>query len=290
MHIYIWIIFVLLMMDQLENTEVSIFEKIKSQQTERGYAGFSINKLEAYHFLDKLTQFLFPPTSIRHIELSDWETIEHTGHKLFSEALGYNGQAEFNIFKSKLPHILNLLYNDAENILSFDPAASSVEEVILTYPGFYAITVYRLCHEIYLLKIPLLSRLLSEYAHGRTGIDIHPGANIATPFFIDHGTGVVIGETCEIGPNVKIYQGVTLGALQVKRDLYATKRHPTIQENVVIYAGSTILGGNTVIGHNTIIGGNSWLTESVPPYSLVYQKSEVKVRPKEMPDVINFII
>ena len=146
-----------------------------------------------------------------------------------------------------------------------DPAAGSIDEIILCYPGFLAIFVYRLAHILYLHGIPLLPRMMSEYAHSKTGIDIHPGAKIASPFFIDHGTGVVIGETAEIGRYVKIYQGVTLGAKSIAgRDTSQGKRHPTIGDRCIIYAGATILGGDTVIGNDCIIGGNVWLTHSVP--------------------------
>jgi serine O-acetyltransferase len=162
------------------------------------------------------------------------------------------------------------------------------------YPGFYAIAAYRFSHELYIMKIPILPRLISEHAHSVTGIDIHPGAKIGSGFFIDHGTGVVIGETSILGDNVKIYQGVTLGALSVAKSEANKKRHPSIEDNVIIYSGTTILGGKTVIGHDSIIGGNVWLTESVPPFSLVYHKSEIRVRANkdfdEPIDAINFII
>ncbi len=163
-----------------------------------------------------------------------------------------------------------LLLKDADAILHGDPAAVSATEVIRTYPGFYAIAVYRLAHEFYQLDVPLVPRILTEHAHSRTGIDIHPGASIGERFCIDHGTGVVIGETVVIGDEVKIYQGVTLGALSVRKELAQTKRHPTLQDRVVVYSGATILGGQTVIGHDSIIGGNVWLTKSVPPFSKVY--------------------
>ena len=153
---------------------------------------------------------------------------------------------------------------------------TKLEEVILAYPGFYCIAVYRMAHILYKLKVPLLPRIMMEYVHGQTGIDIHPGAKIASPFFIDHG--IVIGETARIGKNVKIYQGVTLGALTVEKDMARTKRHPTIEDNVVIYAGSTILGGETVIGHDTVVGGNTWITESVLPNSIVYRHHRVLVK------------
>ena len=149
---------------------------------------------------------------------------------------------------------------------------------MLCYPGYYAIAIYRLANEIYRMQIPILPRAMSEYAHRKTGIEIHPGATIGRNFYIDHGTGIVIGETTEIGNNVKIYQGVTLGAMYVEKSLQNTKRHPTIEDNVIIYAGSAILGGDTVIGRNTVIGGNVWLIESVVPNSVVYHKAEIIIK------------
>jgi len=157
-------------------------------------------------------------------------------------------------FFSRVPDAFEQLAEDAAAVTKFDPAASCVEEIILCYPGFYAITVYRMAHILYEMKIPVLPRIMAEYAHELTGIDIHPGAQIASPFFIDHGTGIVIGETARIGSEVRIYQGATLGALTVERSMANTKRHPTIEDHVVIYAGSTILGGDTVIGHHTVVG------------------------------------
>lgn len=173
-------------------------------------------------------------------------------------------------YMEQLPEVRDMLWLDAQAILDGDPAAPGITEVIRTYPGFYAIAVYRLAHAFYELKVPLIPRILTEYAHGKTGVDIHPAARIGKHFCIDHGTGVVIGETCEIGEHVKIYQGVTLGALSVRKELAQTKRHPTIEDGVVIYSGATILGGATVIGRDSVIGGNVWLTESVPPNSRIY--------------------
>ncbi len=191
----------------------------------------------------------------------------------------------------RLPVIHRLLLDDAEAIASGDPAAQSIEEVIRTYPGFRAVAIYRLAHELYKLRVPLLPRVLSEQAHAATGIDIHPGAQIGTHFCIDHGTGLVIGETCVIGDHVKVYQGVTLGALSVDKAMANIKRHPTIEHHVVIYAGATILGGNTVVGAYSVIGGNVWLTESVPPYSRVYHRPQIHVRQYEDPaEVLNFSI
>jgi serine O-acetyltransferase len=185
-------------------------------------------------------------------------------------------------FMRTLPVLHDKLWLDAEAITSGDPAAESVDEVILAYPGFTAIAIYRIAHEFYTMRVPIFSRLITEYAHQITGIDIHPGAQIGTSFAIDHGTGIVIGESSVIGNDVKMYQGVTLGALSVDKKLAKSKRHPTIEDGVVIYAQAIILGGETVVGHHSVIGGNVWLTESVSPYSSVYQESKVTVRPKEM--------
>lgn len=194
-------------------------------------------------------------------------------------------------FMHSLPDLHSKLLLDAEAINSGDPAAESIDEVILAYPGFTAIAIYRFAHEFYLMKIPIFPRLLTEYAHQITGIDIHPGAQIGTSFAIDHGTGIVIGESTVIGNLVKLYQGVTLGALSVDKNLAKSKRHPTIEDEVVIYSQAVILGGETVVGHHSVIGGNVWLTKSVPPYSLVYQESKAVVRPKEYAsDAINFSI
>ncbi len=181
-------------------------------------------------------------------------------------------------FYSRVPDAFEQLVNDAEALTRFDPASTCVEEIILCYPGFYCISVYRMAHILYELKVPVLPRVMCEYAHNQTGIDINPGARIESPFFIDHGTGIVIGETAVIGKNVKLYQGVTLGAITVEKKMAQTKRHPTIEDDVVIYANSTILGGNTVIGHNTVVGGNTWITESVLPYSVVYRNHRVVIK------------
>ena len=172
-------------------------------------------------------------------------------------------------FIETLPKLRTLLATDVRAGFKGDPAAKSYDEVIFSYPGLFAILVYRLAHELFLLEVPLLPRMMTEYAHSLTGIDIHPGAKIAESFFIDHGTGVVVGETTEIGSRVRVYQGVTLGALSIPSDrieLYRyKKRHPTIEDDVIIYSNATILGGDTVIGARSIIGGNVWITKSVPP-------------------------
>jgi len=183
--------------------------------------------------------------------------------------------------RAKLPHLAHLMATDLEAALKNDPAASGLEEILLSYPGIEAITVQRLAHELYMLKIPYLPRMMTEVAHSRTGIDIHPGAKIDESFFIDHGTGVVIGETATIGKHVTLYHGVTLGAFNPvsRRDSggelvrgLSNKRHPDIEDHVTIYSGATIIGGDTRVGHHSIIGGNVWLTKSVAPYSRVTMK------------------
>ncbi len=181
-------------------------------------------------------------------------------------------------FIGRLSDVHDLLGDDARAIFSGDPAARSVDEVILTYPGFFAIAAYRIAHVLHELRMPLLPRLLTEHAHEKTGIDIHPGAIIGQRFCIDHGTGIVVGETTTIGGGVKLYQGVTLGALTVEKTLAGNKRHPTIEDEVVIYAGATILGGKTVVGHHSVVAGNAFLTSSVPPHSVVTRQSEVRPR------------
>jgi len=184
-------------------------------------------------------------------------------------------------FFEELPAIRSALSLDMQANFRGDPAAKSVEEVILSYPGFQAIVVHRLAHYFWKAQVPLIPRMMSELVHGSTGIDIHPGAEIGESFFIDHGTGVVIGETTIIGRNVKLYQGVTLGALSVKKEEGNKKRHPTIEDDVTIYSNATILGGETVIGRGSIIGGNVWITESVPPNTTVYTHTgEQIVRPR----------
>jgi len=185
-------------------------------------------------------------------------------------------QLSKSIFR-QLPELYKVLNTDIRAIYSGDPAAQTEFEVIRSYPGFFAISFYRLAHILHLHNIPLLPRVLTEYAHSKTGIDIHPAAEIGEYFYIDHGTGIVIGESSVIGKHVKLYQGVTLGALSVAKSMAFTKRHPTVEDHVVIYSGATILGGETVIGHGSIIGGNVWLTQSVEPHSTVYHKPLVNV-------------
>jgi serine O-acetyltransferase len=192
-------------------------------------------------------------------------------------------------FIESLPRVRSMLILDLQAAFDGDPAAKNFSEILLAYPGLEAISVYRIAHELSRLEVPLLPRMMTEWAHRRTGVDIHPGAQIGESFFIDHGTGVVIGETTIIGANVKIYQGVTLGALSFPKDergrlIRGNKRHPTIENDVIIYAGATILGGNTVIGAGSVIGGNTWVTHSIPPNSKVLSTpQEQRIEPGEGP-------
>ena len=254
---------------------------------------------DAGRFIDHLMRLLFPVT---HDCQSASQDVEETYYKLNEQLVCLFRPLEINLTESpetiadrffeQLPTIYDALLLDAHAIADNDPAAVGVEEVIAVYPGFYAIAVYRIAHELLRLNVPLLPRMLTEYAHGQTGIDIHPGARIGGSFFIDHGTGVVIGETTTIGDNVKLYQGVTLGATYVAKSMAQKKRHPTIENNVVIYANATILGGHTVVGHDSVIGGNVWLTGSVEPYSLVFNQhqTDVRIRSLEESEPINFVI
>jgi serine O-acetyltransferase len=255
------------------------------------------DKVLAAKFIDGFFEFLFIPE--RQKKLSEYDlSKEFDSYKNHLSTLVYdvlgNGektQEVSNKFFDEVPGIYEALLKDAAAIMQFDPAAESMEEVLVAYPGFYATAVYRFSHLLWESGVKILPRVFAEYAHGKTGIDIHPGASIGESFFIDHGTGIVIGETTIIGNNVKIYQGVTLGALSVNKRKAKSKRHPTIEDNVVIYSGATILGGETVIGRDSVIGGNVWLTNSVLSGSIVYHKSEVSIRDKNpLPDVLNFVI
>lgn len=217
------------------------------------------------------------------------ESLSHLSKKLTRDGTKLSDDLP-DRFLHELTEIHALLTEDADAIFHGDPAARSVDEVILTYPGFFAIAVFRVAHALHLLGYPLLPRLLTEFAHEKTGVDIHPGATIGRRFVIDHGTGVVIGETTKIGNRVKLYQGVTLGAVVVKKELADNKRHPTIEDDVVIYAGATILGGDTVVGHDSVVAGNAWLTQSVPPFSVVSRSSEVRPRSASPEDHSDFVI
>jgi serine O-acetyltransferase len=227
---------------------------------------------------DKLTQQI--ARALRHEH-------EHSGSK---ENIDFENLAQQKTFEflRKLPAMRWLLEQDVQAAFLGDPAAKGHHEIVFCYPGLEAVTVYRLAHELLLLGVPLIPRLMTEHAHSKTGIDIHPGARIGPGFFIDHGTGVVIGETCDIGKNVKLYQGVTLGALSFPRDasgniIRGMKRHPTLEDEVVVYANATILGGDTVIGHHAVVGSSVWLTQSVEPYSVVtLEKPQLKIKNPEL--------
>lgn len=248
------------------------------------------NKQLAEQFMDDLFGFLFVSHPVDENKVQQqYDSLKSRFQSLLDET--GSGESHAVKFFDQLPDVYAYLLDDAKAIFENDPAALSLDEVIVSYPGFYATAVYRLAHQMLQQGISILPRLFTEYAHSKTGIDIHPAAQIGRSFAIDHGTGIVIGETSSIGEQVKIYQGVTLGALNVSKSDHREKRHPTIEDNVVIYSGATILGGKTIIGKGSIIGGNVWLTYSVPSNSVVYHKSEIKVKDKDpFVEPINFII
>jgi serine O-acetyltransferase len=255
------------------------------------------DKESAHQFINRLFDFLFLPRSVKDKQLADLESafeLLKAQLCLLVESVMTDKDAAREVrdaFFEVIPGIYAGLMKDAEAIVQFDPAAESLEEVLVAYPGFYATAVYRLSHQLHVQGVKIIPRIFTECAHSQTGIDIHPGAVIGESFFIDHGTGIVIGETAELGKNVKLYQGVTLGALNVSKAKANAKRHPTIEDNVIIYSGATILGGDTVVGHDSVIGGNVWLTHSVLPNSIVYHKSEVAIKDKyPATDAMNFVI
>ena len=253
-----------------------------------------IDKNAVGNWIDNLIAWLFrTSTKLNDLTVFENYAIElHVKLQSFLESEGFaKGEALADHFFAELPGIQSSLSQDIEAIMEFDPAAKSKNEVLLAYPGFFALSVYRVAHQLEQMEIPILPRLISEYAHSRTGIDIHPAAKIGKRFFIDHGTGIVIGETATIGNDVKIYQGVTLGALTVSKSKAMEKRHPTIEDNVTLYANATILGGTTIIGRNAVIGGNVWVTSSIPTNSVVFHKSEMVIKnTQEFPEAINFSI
>ncbi|RPD97733.1 serine acetyltransferase [Aureibaculum marinum] len=228
--------------------------------------------------VEAFTKKLFYSLFDSHFKAENYEFLKSTFLKITEKLNVSENKKRWEEFESHFETIQYQLSLDAMAIAENDPAAESLEEVYLAYPGFHAIAIYRLSHELYKLKVPILPRMMSEYGHGLTGVDIHPGATIGSSFFIDHATGIVIGETSVIKNNVKIYQGVTLGGIQVKKSLASTKRHPTIEDNVIIYANATILGGDVVVGANSIIGANVCLTESVPENSILTYQKEFKIR------------
>jgi serine O-acetyltransferase len=229
---------------------------------------------------DKLTQQI--ARALRH---------EHCQESPDADCEALAQQKAIELLK-RLPELRARLELDVEAAFEGDPAAKSFPEIIFCYPGVEAVTIYRIAHELLLLGVLLIPRMMTEHAHSKTGIDIHPGARIGPSFFIDHGTGVVIGETCDIGAHVKLYQGVTLGALSFPRDasgniIRGMKRHPTLEDDVVVYANATILGGETVIGHHAVIGSNVWLTESVDPNTVVsLEKPSLRIRGPGTKDLV----
>lgn len=264
------------------------FNKVHADFPEKG---------RAQAFIDDFFEFLFVPAEKEKGNEDYLTGVMGSFRNQLSELIRGVTESEVKAtsithnFFDALPKLHAELLKDAASVLEFDPAAFSLEEVLVAYPGFYATAIYRFSNQLWKQGVRILPRIFSEHAHSKTGIDIHPGASIGHSFFIDHGTGIVIGETSVIGNNVKIYQGVTLGALSVSKDQAQTKRHPTIKDNVVIYSGATILGGDTVVGEHSLIGGNVWLTHSVLPNSVVYHKSEVTIRDKNpLTEALNFVI
>jgi len=251
------------------------------QRHNKKHTGNIPDKALSHQFVDDLFGFLFVPKTGVNQKESDlekgWYSLKSHLTTLIYDVVSDGAKAQnlSDQFFNALPDVYETLQKDASFFLVNDPAALSKEEVLHAYPGFYAIAVYRVSNALWKLGIRVLPRIFTEYAHSKTGIDIHPGATIGPSFFIDHGTGVVIGETAVIGEKVKIYQGVTIGALNSARVKKDKRRHPTVEDNVILYSGATILGGDTVIGKDSVIGGNAWITFSVPPSSLVYHKSEV---------------
>lgn len=255
--------------------KTSLIQKIKENQPNISYKVRKKTKI----FTETLFKCLFDKDVHLESALTD---LEYRFKELADIVCWHEAKNCVSIWDSyiqQLPHILDQLNKDAKALNDNDPASQSLEEVYLSYPGFYAIAVYRLSRPLFLKGLPLVPRLMTEYAHKITGVDIHPGAQIGTSFFIDHATGIVIGETTVIKNNVRLYQGVTLGALFVNKSSKNKKRHPTVENNVTIYANATILGGQTVIGENSVIGGNVWITSSIPPNSVVYHNSEIKIKP-----------
>ena len=231
--------------------------------------------------VENFTKELINGVFDEHYQLIHIENTKQKFLKILERLAISEGEVLWNEFKNSFINIRKKLDLDALAALNNDPAAKSLEEIYLAYPGFYAIAVYRLSHQLLDLKVPVLPRMMSEFAHRYTGTDIHPGAEIGESFFIDHATGIVIGETTIIKNNVQIFQGVTLGGVQVKKSLASTKRHPTIENNVIIYANATILGGNVVIGENSVIGANVCIRESIEKNSVVTVQYENKIFKKE---------
>ncbi|WP_230154599.1 serine O-acetyltransferase [Flavobacterium sp. CECT 9288] len=253
----------------------------------------AIDSSKIVNWIDDLFKILFPEKALETIQI---EVLLNQNKADFISILSEivkNKPTEVILddaeaFYTTLPHLYANMQQDAQAILDTDPAADCIQEIINSYPGFFAIEVYRIANAIATRTPCLLPRILTEYAHSKTGVDIHPNATIGVPFIIDHGTGIVIGETTVIGKHVSVYQGVTLGALQVEKSMQEKKRHPTVEDHVIIYANATILGGSTIIGNHSIIGGNTFITKSVNPYSFVMQSNKNTVLNQLETKDINF--
>ena len=278
-------------MNDIENF---FFENLSNNQNKNWVR--AINTSEIIGWIDNLFFILFPEKSLNTQQIKSlWEQNKQDFNTILIKICNQKSSNEIQKISeslySDIPDLYNSLQKDAQAILDTDPAADSIEEIINSYPGFLAIAFYRIANAISKQHVNLLPRIISEYAHSKTGIDIHPNAKIDVPFLIDHGTGIVIGETAIIGKNVCIYQGVTLGALQVEKNMEEKKRHPTVEDYVIIYANATILGGSTVIGNHSVIGGNTFVTKSVDPYSIVMQASKNTILNQlEIKDINSFNI
>ena len=253
------------------------FENLNKFQSENWVR--SIDSSKIIHWIDDLFLILFPEKILTTEAIENLWNINKLNFIAFLSDISNETSDKQNadlaeLFYDLVPDIYLNLQKDATALLETDPAAKSIQEIINLYPGFTAIAIYRIANAISGFDIPMIPRILTEHSHSKTGIDIHPKATIGVPFIIDHGTGIVIGETAIIGKNVSIYQGVTLGAMQVEKSMEEKKRHPTVEDNVVIYANATVLGGSTIIGNHSIVGGNTFVTKSVDPYSIVMQASK----------------
>lgn len=275
---------------QLVSMTSALYKHILERQNQVGYVPAN-EKIAGW--ASRLISLLFPElSSLVHgneEELnSEFQLLEAELYQMLQankECNHCDNKKTARLFFESIPELCRVLYTDIDAIVNGDPAAKSEFEVIRAYPGFTAVSYYRIAHNLYKLDVPLIPRILTEQAHSKTGIDIHPAAQIDEYLMIDHGTGIVIGETAKIGKHVKIYQGVTLGALSVDKKMASIKRHPTIEDHVILYSNATILGGDTVVGRNSIIGGNVWLTKSVPPGSFVYHNPDVVVEERRIKSV-----
>lgn len=275
----------------MTDLEQHFFEELHTFQSKNWTRAIDSKKI--FCWIDNLFFILFPEKKIEIQQIVVlWKQSKIDFEIILSDICADLSKNEISEISEKfykaVPTIYMALQKDAQAILDTDPAADCISEIINSYPGFLAIAFYRISNLISKFDINLLPRIISEYAHSKTGIDIHPKAKIDIPFIIDHGTGIVIGETCIIGKNVSIYQGVTLGALQVDKSMQEKKRHPTVEDHVIIYANATILGGSTVIGNNSVIGGNTFITKSINPFSMVMQANKNNIINQTENQDINF--